>query len=92
MLRGLVKFKASLMFDDVVKGLLKSHFNFFFTVSPHHSISLQPGDRMEEQLPSSEGAGQGEKNKHKMHLSDTFTFLSFRWTQTQKCEGIKVVT
>ncbi len=52
---------------DVVKVCINKI--FIFTLPPHLSISLQPGDRMEEQLPSSERAGQGEQ------LNDTFTLL-----------------
>lgn len=34
------------------------------TVPSSSSVSLQPGNRMEEQLPSSERAGQGEDQRY----------------------------
>lgn len=63
-----------------------------FTVSSNPSISLQPGDRVEEQLPSPERAGQGER-----HL--TFIMLLTRgsakatllvlWPCVEKSKDIK---
>lgn len=42
-------------------------------VSPHHSIPFQSGDRMEEQLPASERAGQGERLKQEVLSNDNRT-------------------
>ena len=48
---------------------------FIVTIPPYLSIPLQSGDRMEEQLPSSERAVQGEEKQTehlKLHFYITF--------------------
>lgn len=52
---------------------------FIVTVPPHASITLQPGDRMEEQLPSPERAGQGEKHRWQREPNKEQIVFTVHW-------------